>query len=114
MPVFAAVDIGANSVRLKIAELTRRKFTVVHEDREVTRLGESVFRNNVLAPDAMAHTVKVLQRFRKATMRFGAEQDGVWFSERDLAAPIVGPDARTYQTATAFIEANADKLAVKE
>jgi len=74
MPVFAAVDIGANSVRLKIAELTRRKFTVVHEDREVTRLGESVFRNNVLAPDAMAHTVKVLTRFYRATQKFRVEK----------------------------------------
>ena len=50
MPVFAAVDIGANSVRLKIAELSRSKLKVIHEDREVTRLGESVFRNNALAP----------------------------------------------------------------
>jgi len=74
MPVFAAVDIGANSVRLKIAELTRRKFRVIHEDREVTRLGESVFRSNTLAPDAMAHTVKVLTRFYRASQRFRVEQ----------------------------------------
>jgi exopolyphosphatase / guanosine-5'-triphosphate,3'-diphosphate pyrophosphatase len=74
MPVFAAVDIGANSVRLKIAELTRRKLNVIHEDREVTRLGESVFRNNALAPDAMAHTIKVLTRFYRATQKFRAEQ----------------------------------------
>jgi exopolyphosphatase / guanosine-5'-triphosphate,3'-diphosphate pyrophosphatase len=74
MPVFAAVDIGANSVRLKIAELTRRRLSVIHEDREVTRLGESVFRNNALAPDAMAHTVKVLTRFYRATQRFRAEK----------------------------------------
>ena len=74
MPVFAAVDIGANSVRLKIAELTRRRFRVIHEDREVTRLGESVFRNNVLAPDAMAHTVKVLTRFYRTAQKFRVEQ----------------------------------------
>ena len=74
MPVFAAIDIGANSVRLKIAELTHRKFRVIHEDREVTRLGESVFRNNVLAPDAMAHTVKVLTRFYRASQKFRVEQ----------------------------------------
>jgi exopolyphosphatase/guanosine-5'-triphosphate,3'-diphosphate pyrophosphatase len=74
MPIFAAVDIGANSVRLKIAELTRRKLKVVHEDREVTRLGESVFRSNTLAPDAMAQTVKVLTRFYRAAQKFGAEQ----------------------------------------
>src|SRR5690242_9335408 len=74
MPVFAAVDIGANSVRLKIAELSRSKLKVIHEDREVTRLGESVFRNNALAPEAMAHTVKVLTRFYRATQKFHVEQ----------------------------------------
>ena len=74
MPVFAAVDIGANSVRLKIAELGRSRLKVIHEDREVTRLGESVFRNNALAPEAMAHTVKVLTRFYRATQKFHVEQ----------------------------------------
>ena len=73
MPVFAAVDIGANSVRLKIARLVRRKLEELHEDREVVRLGESVFASGMLAPDAIARTVKVLRRFHKATQQFGAD-----------------------------------------
>ena len=54
MPTFAAVDIGSNSVRLKIARLTRHRLQEIHEDREVTRLGEWVFRSGLLSPDAMA------------------------------------------------------------
>src|SRR4051812_27073442 len=77
MPVFAAIDIGSNSVRLSIGELRAGRIHVLHQDREVTRLGEGVFRNGILDPQAMAHTVKVLQRFRKATMRLGAEQVSV-------------------------------------
>ena len=73
MPVFAAVDIGANSVRLKIAELRRGRLHELHEDREVTRLGESVFRNGALAPDAIAHTVKVLRRFHKAAQEHAVD-----------------------------------------
>src|SRR5271169_5417628 len=73
MATFAAVDIGANSVRLKIAALVNHRLSVVHEDREVTRLGESVFRFGVLDPAAMAHTVKVLSRFHKAVQTYGAE-----------------------------------------
>lgn len=72
MPVLAAIDIGSNSVRLKIASLTRRRLKTVHEDREVTRLGESVFKTGMLAPDAMARTVKVLRRFHKAIQAHGA------------------------------------------
>ncbi|HZR27675.1 MAG TPA: Ppx/GppA phosphatase family protein [Terriglobales bacterium] len=73
MPTFAAVDIGSNSVRIKIARLVRHRLVTVHEDREVTRLGKSVFKNGMLTPSAMARTVEVLQRFHKAAQRKGAQ-----------------------------------------
>jgi exopolyphosphatase/guanosine-5'-triphosphate,3'-diphosphate pyrophosphatase len=69
MPTFAAVDIGSNSVRLKIARLTRGRLHPVHEDREVTRLGEGVFRSGFLTPESMAETVKVLRRFHRAAQQ---------------------------------------------
>ena len=65
MPVFAAVDIGSNSVRLSVAELRKGKLISLHQDREVTRLGEGVFRNGTLDPQAMACTLKVLRRFHR-------------------------------------------------
>jgi exopolyphosphatase/guanosine-5'-triphosphate,3'-diphosphate pyrophosphatase len=71
MPTFAAVDIGANSVRLEIARLQQHRLRVVHTDREVTRLGESVFRTGLLSSDAMAHTVQVLRRFHRAAQSYG-------------------------------------------
>lgn len=72
-PTFAAVDIGANSVRLKIARLVRHRLVTVHEDREVTRLGESVFRAGALDPQAMARTMQVLRRFHRAAQTQGAD-----------------------------------------
>jgi exopolyphosphatase/guanosine-5'-triphosphate,3'-diphosphate pyrophosphatase len=72
MAILAAVDIGANSVRLKIARVVRRRLQVLHEDREVVRLGESVFRTGALDPAAMEQTVRVLRRFQKATQVHGA------------------------------------------
>ncbi len=71
MPTFAAVDIGANSVRLKIARLSKGRLKVLHEDREVTRLGQSVFQTGILSSDAMAHTIRVLQRFYKSAQSYG-------------------------------------------
>jgi exopolyphosphatase/guanosine-5'-triphosphate,3'-diphosphate pyrophosphatase len=74
MHVLAAVDIGSNSVRLKIAKLSRSRLQTLHEDREVTRLGESVFRDGSLAPEAIANTVKVLERFRRACTKYRVDQ----------------------------------------
>ncbi|HKD45942.1 MAG TPA: Ppx/GppA phosphatase family protein [Candidatus Angelobacter sp.] len=65
MPVLAAVDIGSNSVRLSIAELRRGRLIALYEDREVTRLGEGVFRDGNLDPKAMARSLKVLRRFHR-------------------------------------------------
>ncbi len=69
MPTFAAVDIGSNSVRLKIARLQGHRLRPIHEDREVTRLGEGVFRSGFLTPESMAETIKVLRRFHRATQQ---------------------------------------------
>jgi len=97
MTTFGAVDIGSNSVRLKIARQVRQRFVTVHEDREVTRLGETVFRSGMLEPQSMASTIKALQRFRRATQphgtaavrvpqtrsrALGAREGGRVFSER--------------------------------
>ena len=74
MPTFAAVDIGSNSVRLKIAKVVRGRLETLHEDREVTRLGESVFANGSLDPQAMALTLRVLRRFHRAIQEHAADR----------------------------------------
>jgi exopolyphosphatase / guanosine-5'-triphosphate,3'-diphosphate pyrophosphatase len=94
MPTFAAVDIGSNSVRLKIARLAGGRLKSVHEDREVTRLGESTFRSGFLTPEAMAETVKVLRRFHRAAQQIVTD------SVRVVATSALR-DARNSQ---AFIE----------
>lgn len=66
MPTFAAIDIGSNSCRLAIASVQQHQLKTLYEDREVTRLGESVFETGVISPEAMANTIKALKRFHKA------------------------------------------------
>src|SRR5438270_13015981 len=77
MPVFAAVDIGSNSVRLSIAELRRGGLVALHQDREVTRLGEGVFRDGNLDPQAMAQRLKVLRCFHRAVQSYAVERTRV-------------------------------------
>jgi len=74
MPTFAAIDIGSNSCRLKIAKVVVHHLKTLHEDREVTRLGESVFESGLVSPEAMAATIQALKRFQRAVQLHGAEQ----------------------------------------
>lgn len=73
MQTFAAIDIGSNSCRLKIARVMQHRLRVLHEDREVTRLGASVFQEGLVSPDAMAATLRALKRFSKAVQTHGAD-----------------------------------------
>jgi exopolyphosphatase / guanosine-5'-triphosphate,3'-diphosphate pyrophosphatase len=74
MQTFAAIDIGSNSCRLKIARVVQHQLKVLHEDREVTRLGGSVFETGVVSPESMAATLEALKRFYRATQLHGADK----------------------------------------
>jgi exopolyphosphatase / guanosine-5'-triphosphate,3'-diphosphate pyrophosphatase len=74
MPTFAAIDIGSNSCRLKIAKVVSHQLRTMHEDREVTRLGASVFESGLISPDAMAATLRALKRFQRAVQAHGVDQ----------------------------------------
>jgi exopolyphosphatase/guanosine-5'-triphosphate,3'-diphosphate pyrophosphatase len=46
----------------------------LHEDREVTRLGASVFESGLVSPEAMAATLRALKRFQRAVQAHGVDQ----------------------------------------
>ncbi|MCC6294032.1 MAG: Ppx/GppA family phosphatase, partial [Bryobacterales bacterium] len=67
MPRYAAIDIGSNSVRMLAAEASPGAgFETLAADRQVTRLGESVFRNGRISPEAAAAVCEVLARMAAA------------------------------------------------
>ena len=63
MPRYAAIDIGSNSIRMQAAEVAPGSATrILAAEREVTRLGEGVFRNGSMNEEAMRLTCDVLSR----------------------------------------------------
>jgi exopolyphosphatase/guanosine-5'-triphosphate,3'-diphosphate pyrophosphatase len=74
MLTFAAIDIGSNSCRLKIAKVVAHHLKTVAEDREVTRLGTSVFDSGLVSPEAMAQTLRALKRFQRTVQAHGVDQ----------------------------------------
>src|SRR3982075_528960 len=98
MPTFAAVDIGSNSCRLKIATVQQHRLKTLHEDREVTRLGESVFQAGVISREAMAATIRALKRFHKAVQLHVVDKIRV-------VATIAMRDARNAAAFTEWVKA---------
>jgi exopolyphosphatase / guanosine-5'-triphosphate,3'-diphosphate pyrophosphatase len=63
MPRYAAIDIGSNSIRMEAAEvIPGQPARVLASDREVTRLGESVFRTGKVSEEAQRNSCVVLAR----------------------------------------------------
>src|SRR5579871_6439734 len=63
VPRYAAIDIGSNSIRMEAAEVAPGQAArILASDREVTRLGESVFRTGSVSEDAIQATCLVLAR----------------------------------------------------
>ena len=98
MPTFAAIDIGSNSCRLKIAKVVSHQLRTVAEDREVTRLGASVFESGLVSPEAMALTIRTLKRFQRAVQAHGVD-------EIRVAATAALRDARNGAAFQAWVKA---------
>src|SRR6202453_1999952 len=97
MQTYAAIDIGSNSCRLKIARVQQHQLKLLHEDREVTRLGASVFETGVISPETMGGTLVALKRFYRAVKMHSA--DGV----RAVATSALR-DARNAQAFLAWVK----------
>lgn len=69
MARYAAVDIGSNSVRMMAADVSGGKTQILAQDREVTRLGESVFREGVISKAALDFLCATLARMSAAYSR---------------------------------------------
>jgi exopolyphosphatase/guanosine-5'-triphosphate,3'-diphosphate pyrophosphatase len=98
MPTFAAIDVGSNSCRLKIARVVAHQLRTLDEDREVTRLGASVFECGLVSPEAMAGTLRALKRFQKAVQEHGVDQIRV-------VATSAMRDARNAEAFQAWVKA---------
>src|SRR5690348_16777584 len=74
-PVFAAIDIGTNSVLLLEAERTAGGgFRPLAEQAEITRLGRGVDASGRLEPDRVARTAEVVGQFAARARSLGARE----------------------------------------
>ncbi|HEY8373779.1 MAG TPA: Ppx/GppA phosphatase family protein [Pseudonocardiaceae bacterium] len=79
MPRVAAIDCGTNSIRLLVADVTRREdgshwLRDVHREMRVVRLGQGVDATGMLAPEALQRTAAALADYTAVLRRKGVER----------------------------------------
>lgn len=58
--VVAFVDVGTNAIRLLVVRINPNlSYTYISQEKEVVRLGENEFKDNLLKPDAMDRAILV-------------------------------------------------------
>lgn len=70
----AVIDIGTNSVKLLVAEVTGNTVHPLHECSEQTRLGRGFYQTHRLAPRAIRSTARAVAAFATEAGRLGAER----------------------------------------
>src|SRR6185503_14142276 len=70
-----AIDIGTNSIRLVVAEVEAGgAYSVLDEEREMTRLGHGLFERGRLSSDAMERSLAALAKMKTIADGFVVEE----------------------------------------
>jgi exopolyphosphatase/guanosine-5'-triphosphate,3'-diphosphate pyrophosphatase len=73
--VVAFIDLGTNSIRSLIVRLNpNHSYTVLTKQKEMVRLGEGEFKDDILLPEAMERAVMVSKKFVELARGFGASE----------------------------------------
>ena len=73
--VVGFVDIGTNAVRLLVVRINPNfSYTVISQEKEVVRLGEQEFKDNILKQQAMERTIFVCGKFSGLAKTYGANE----------------------------------------
>lgn len=73
MPVYASIDVGANTFRLLIAEVKKGKIIDIFSDRKITRLGNKVSQTGRLQVKNIDESIKALKEFASMISKYNVE-----------------------------------------
>jgi exopolyphosphatase/guanosine-5'-triphosphate,3'-diphosphate pyrophosphatase len=69
----AVIDVGTNSIKLLVADVSGREVRPVHEESRQTRLGKGFYATHQLQPEAVAHTAAVVWEFAEIAREKNAD-----------------------------------------
>ncbi len=74
MRPIAAIDLGANSIRMTIAEKQSPGLKILEKIEYPLRLGKETFLKRYISPEALKETINILKVFRKKLVEFGVKR----------------------------------------
>lgn len=75
MKLFAAIDIGTNSIRLEVVRVEEdHSLTTLSQQKETVRLGEGEFQTSRMTPAAIERGALVCAKFADVARGFGAQE----------------------------------------
>jgi exopolyphosphatase/guanosine-5'-triphosphate,3'-diphosphate pyrophosphatase len=100
--ILAGIDIGTNALRLLVAETGHESFHEIYSDRKITRLGQDLDLNGMLASEAQDRTLKALGDFAEKIRRHAA-----------LHTAAIGTSAlRNASNSSAFVQTVKNKTGI--
>ena len=69
----AVIDVGTNSIKLLVADVSGREVRPVHEESRQTRLGKGFYATRQLQPEAVAHSAAVVWEFAEIAREKNAD-----------------------------------------
>ena len=61
----ASIDLGSNSTRMLIADVTTGTLTTIYKEHQVTRMADKLSETKIISKESSKRVLKVLARFFK-------------------------------------------------
>src|SRR5438105_1521440 len=95
----AVIDVGTNSIKLLVADVSGHDIPPVFEDSKQTRLGQAFYQTHRLPPGAIAATAKAVAQFAESARKQNAASIRVFATS--AARDAVNPEELTSAIETA-------------
>ena len=69
----ASIDLGSNSTRMLIADITNGKITTIYKEHQVTRMADKLSESKIISKEATKRVLKVLAGYFKTINKNNVE-----------------------------------------
>lgn len=70
----AVIDLGTNTCNLLVADTNQAGFTILHQSKQLVKLGDDKIRDNEISPEATSRTLDSFRIHDKIIKQFKVEK----------------------------------------